>query len=200
MKTILFCVFISLSQILIAEEIKGNIVRVIDGDTVTILHNKNEIKVRLEGIDSPETGQDYSNKSKQALSKMVFGKEVLLKKSGTDKYNRTLGIIFVDNINVNSKMIEDGWAWHYKRYSNDDELAELEVNAKRLKRGLWQDENPIAPWEYRLNKKYPKKVEGYWLNTPTNVRHNSNCKYYQNTKKGRTCGKDEGAPCGICGG
>ena len=64
----------------VTEEISGKVVGVTDGDTITVLVNKETIKVRLEGIDAPESGQSYGTKSKQALSEMVFGKAVTVKK------------------------------------------------------------------------------------------------------------------------
>ncbi|MCH1438263.1 MAG: thermonuclease family protein, partial [Rubripirellula sp.] len=77
----------------ITEHLTGKVVSVADGDTVTLLVNQKPLKVRLYGIDAPETNQSFGNKSKQALSAMVFGKTITLKKTGKDKYGRILGII-----------------------------------------------------------------------------------------------------------
>jgi len=93
----------------IVEEIHGKVVGVTDGDTITVLVNKGTIEVRLEGIDAPESGQRYGTKATQALSAMVFGKAVIVKKAGTDKYGRTLGIAIVCGVDANAKMVEDGW-------------------------------------------------------------------------------------------
>ena len=81
----------------------------------------------------------------------------------------------------------------------------LEETARTAKRGLWADEAPLAPWDYRARQQAalaaPEVAKGqYWLNTSTNVRHNRSCEYFQKTKKGRFCGPDEGQPCGNCGG
>ena len=189
----------------VTEEINGKVAGVTDGDTVTVLVNKTTIKVRLEGIDAPESKQSYGTKSKQALSEMIFGNNVLVKKTGEDRYGRTLGVIMLGEENINAKMIEDGWAWHYKKYNNEERLAKLEVEARSAKRGLWADPNALAPWDYRERQKRPEKIKTdptalYWLNTSSDVRHNERCEYFKQTKRGRLCGPNEGKACGICGG
>jgi endonuclease YncB( thermonuclease family) len=186
------------------EEISGKVVGVTDGDTLTLLVNKETIKVRLEGIDAPESGQSYGTKSKQALSEIVFAKVVTVKKTGSDKYGRTLGFVIVGDVDANAKMIEDGWAWHFRKYNDEERLAKLEVSARTAKRGLWADASPLAPWDYRARKKKAQpeqKVEGlYWLNTSSGVRHNEQCEHFKKSKKGRLCGPTEGNACGVCGG
>jgi len=89
-----------------------------------------------------------------------------------------------------------------------DRLANLEENARKAKRGLWADETPLGPWEFRARQKTPEVAPeeskdpkmSFWLNSSSGVRHNQRCEHYQKTKKGRFCGADEGKPCGICGG
>ena len=102
----------------IVEELTGKVVSIADGDTVTVLVNQEQIKVRLEGIDAPESRQSFGTRSKQALSEMVFGEKVTVGKTGADRYGRTLGMIVVDGVDVNAKMVENGWAWHYKQGSS----------------------------------------------------------------------------------
>lgn len=192
--------FASPPQVL--EELTGKVIGVTDGDTITVLVNKESIKVRLEGIDAPEAKQSFGNKSKQALSEIVFGKNVIVKKTGEDRYGRTLGVIMVSNVDANAKMIEDGWAWHYKNYNDEERLAKLEEKARAAKRGLWADPNPLAPWEYRTRQRTSNDPPAtmFWLNSSSNTRHNQNCEYFKNTKRGRICGPNDGKPCGICGG
>lgn len=191
----------------VTEEISGKVVGVTDGDTINVLVNKETIKVRLEGIDAPESGQSYGTKSKQALSDLVFGKTVTVKKTGTDKFGRTLGFVLAGDVDANAKMIEDGWAWHFKKYNDEERLAKLEVAARKAKRGLWADDTALAPWDYRARQKTPQagpKADDskamYWLNTSSGVRHNERCEHFQKTKKGRLCGPNDGKACGICGG
>ena len=200
-------------------ELRGKIIHVTDGDTVGILVGNETIKIRLEGIDAPESKQAFGTKSKEALAKLVAGKDTVVKKTGEDRYQRTLGTIYVGQTNVNEKMVADGWAWHFKKYSKDEELAKLEVKARESKLGLWVDPNPLAPWEFRdrqkekarieptpsdLNPKEPSQkvpvAKRFWLNTSGNVRHNETCTYFNNTKRGRFCTASDGKACGKCGG
>lgn len=187
----------------VVEEFSGKVVGVTDGDTITVLVNNESIKVRLEGIDAPESGQSFGTKSKQALSETVFGKQVTIKKTGEDRYGRTLGVVVVGDVDANAKMIQDGWAWHFKKYNDEDRLAKLEVEAREAKRGLWAEATPLAPWDYRARQKKPEKEDPdalYWLNTSSGVRHNERCEHFKNTKNGRLCGPNDGKACGICGG
>jgi|TARA_R110002095_G_scaffold153786_2_gene133618 endonuclease YncB( thermonuclease family) len=180
----------------------GKVIGVTDGDTIKVLVNRQSVIVRLEGIDAPESSQSFGTKSKQALSTIVLGKTVTVKKTGEDRYGRTLGIIMVGDLDANEKMIQDGWAWHYKKYNDEERLAKLELSARQAKRGLWTDSNPLPPWEYRARKKSPNNTPAtmFWLNTSSNVRHNENCEYFKNTKRGRSCGPNDGKACGRCGG
>lgn len=196
----------------VVEEFSGKVIGVTDGDTIKVLVDKMSRTVRLEGIDAPEAKQSFGTKSKQALSKLVAGKNVRVLVTGTDKYKRTLGKVEIDGVDVNSQMIEDGWAWHCTKYNSEKRLSKLEENARNAKRGLWAEENPLPPWEFRArqktggiaeaNTKAPAESSptGFWLNTSSGVRHNSRCEHYRNTKRGRDCGPNEGKPCGICGG
>ena len=84
-------------------------------------------------------------RAKQFTSDMVFGKEVDIKAVDTDRYGRTVGWVFINGQNVNEAIVRAGLAWHYKRYSSDQNLAAAEVAATHDKIGLWADENPIPP-------------------------------------------------------
>jgi len=108
--------------------------------------DRQEIRIRLNAIDAPERGQDFGQKSKEALADLVFGKDVRIETHGKDRYGRTIGEVFVGSTFVNEKMVQDGWAWNYVRYSKSQRLAALETQARAAKKGLWAGKSPIAPW------------------------------------------------------
>ena len=133
-----------------AETIQGLVVKIADGDTLTLLTGSNEkIKVRLAGIDTPERKQPFGSEAKQALSKLVFQKKALIEVETKDRYGRTVGIVFVDGQNINYELVRQGMALVYRKYTNDEILYELEAQAKTKKTGLWADAKPIAPWSWR---------------------------------------------------
>lgn len=127
------------------------VIGVKDGDTVVLLTSgKTEITVRLSEIDAPERKQAFGTVSRTFLSDLIFGKEVKLEKSGTDRYGRTLGFIYMRNgTNVNVEMVENGMAWQYDKYSNSAVLKKAQASAKSRRIGLWRDPYPVAPWEFR---------------------------------------------------
>jgi endonuclease YncB( thermonuclease family) len=130
--------------------LSGKVVKVIDGDTFYLLKDDNTtIRVRMFGIDCPERRQDYYQVCKDALGSYIFGEYVTLVTKGKDGFRRTLATVFYQNENINLKMIQNGFAWHFKRYSSDPVMAEAENKARAAKIGLWKMDNVIAPWEYR---------------------------------------------------
>ena len=141
----------------IAQDIgpKGKVVRVKDGDTVVVLtEDQEEVTVRLTHIDAPERYQDFGNRSKQLLSRLCFGQDVVCLGNNHDRYGRILSEIQLpDGRIANQVMVDSGMAWHYKYYSSSTLYDSLENNARQLKRGLWSHPNPIPPWEYRRSKR-----------------------------------------------
>jgi hypothetical protein len=108
------------------------------------------VKVRLEGIDAPEKSQEFGEASRLALSALVAGKIVDVFSTGKDRCGRTLGWIEVDGIDVNRRMVADGWAWQFTKYNTETKLAQLQQDAKRSRKGLWKAPNPpMPPWDYR---------------------------------------------------
>lgn len=152
-------VFIILTISILAQNITGKVVSVTDGDTIKVLENNKEYKIRFSGIDAPEKSQDYGQKSKQFLSNLIFGKIVKVEIRDIDKYNRYVSDVYLENVWINSEMIKNGYAWHYKQYSKDQNLAKLEDTAKEKKLGLWADKNPVAPWDYRHGTKNITETE-----------------------------------------
>ena len=151
---LLTTLFFLLSLAVQADTLEGNVVKIADGDTLTLLTSTNEqVKIRLAGIDTPEKKQPFGNKAKQALAKLAFQKQVLVEVEAKDRYGRTIGVVFVDGLNVNAELVKQGMAWVYRKYTDDKRLYTLESEAKQAKRGLWLDENPIPPWEWRRGRR-----------------------------------------------
>lgn len=95
-----------------AEEFSGQVVGVIDGDTIDVLHDQRTERIRLKGIDCPEKGQPYGSRAKQATSELVFGKDVTLETLAKDKYGRRITTVLLPNgTNVNYTLVKDGWCW-----------------------------------------------------------------------------------------
>jgi endonuclease YncB( thermonuclease family) len=125
----------------------GKVVSIADGDTLQIEAGE-QLTIRLEGIDTPERGQPFGNQARRHLSDLTYGKIATVAVSGEDQFGRSLGIVTVDGQDINAAMVRDGFAWRYL-YSSDKELARLEAEARRERRGLWQDRDPTPPWDYR---------------------------------------------------
>lgn len=133
----------------------AKVVKVSDGDTITVLtQNKESIKVRLYGIDAPETKQDFGKASKQYLSSLIAGRIVEVKSSGQDRYGRVLGTIYLDGADINAKTVEEGYAWAFVKYSKI--YAAQQSKAIKNKAGLWRQKDPQAPWDFRKAKKKRK--------------------------------------------
>jgi endonuclease YncB( thermonuclease family) len=165
--------------------ITGKVVGVSDGDTITVLDgSKQQHKVRLEGIDAPESAQAFGQKSKQSLSDMVFGRNVTVVSSKTDRYGRALGKVTLEGKSINYVQVMYGMAWFYRAYSKDlsseDAKAyeQAEQTARTDKRGLWADPSPVAPWEFRRGKREPKVVVTAPAATSGEVIGNKNSRIY----------------------
>lgn len=146
-KTIVLLLFLSIFAISpsYAETWTAKVIGIKDGDTIAVLHEGKEETIRLNGIDCPEKKQAYGNRAKEVTSELVFKKIVNIEPLTKDRYGRTVANVFTeDGKNVNHEIVKQGYAWWYRKYAPKDiELAELEEEAKKAKRGLWQDENPI---------------------------------------------------------
>lgn len=134
------------------ENILCQVVKIADGDTFTCLtYDKKQLKVRMASIDAPEKSQDFGQRSKEKLSSLIFGKEVVVSIESYDKYGRAIAEVFNqdNNISVNYTMVFTGYAWNYARYSKDPAYAEAQELAQKNKVGLWSMKNPIEPEKFR---------------------------------------------------
>ncbi|MEG1087780.1 MAG: thermonuclease family protein, partial [Cetobacterium sp.] len=93
-------------------------------------------------------------KSLSVLKNMIDGKIVEVKEKDKDQYGRVVGEVYYNNKNLNLYMLETGNAWWYKQYAKDNvEFAAAQEKAKFEKLGLWKEDNPMAPWEFRRKNK-----------------------------------------------
>ncbi|WP_045494013.1 thermonuclease family protein [Chryseobacterium sp. StRB126] len=137
----------------------GKVIKVSDGDTITVLLKGNtQKKLRLAEVDCPENGQAFGKNAKQFTSSQVFGKTVKFKETSTDRYGRSIAKIYYDNDKYLSKeVIKAGMGWWYFSYSKDDSLGKLQEKAQQNKIGLWQDVHAVAPWDFRKMKREQSK-------------------------------------------
>jgi endonuclease YncB( thermonuclease family) len=140
-----------LSVMVPAAEIRGKVVAVLDGDTVTVLDDldKAKFRIRLSGIDAPEKKQAFGAAAKKHLSGLIFGKMVSVRFKEVDRYGRIVGTIWIDGEDINRRMLRDGMAWHYSLFDKTPEYAEAERLAREKKRGLWIERNPVDPHHFR---------------------------------------------------
>ena len=134
----------------------GKVVGVADGDTITVLRDKEQVRIRLYGIDCPERHQAFGRRAKQFTSKLVYGKVVEVEVMATDRYGRTVALVAVNKQILNEELLKAGYAWVYYQYCHEmicHAWADYQFAAKLDKRGLWRDPDPIPPWEFRRKKR-----------------------------------------------
>ncbi|MGB9150648.1 MAG: thermonuclease family protein [Burkholderiales bacterium] len=155
--TTLLCVFTTGAA---QADITGRVVSISDGDTVTVMtENYVPHKIRLSGIDAPEKGQAFGQRSKQNLSDLIYNKAVRVEERTTDRYGRIVGLIWLDDKDICLQQIVDGYAWHFKKYQKSQPQTErilysqTEIQAREAKKGLWLDADPIPPGDWRKGRK-----------------------------------------------
>lgn len=136
-------------------DLTGRVVRVSDGDTVSILDKSNtQHKIRLFGIDTPEQDQPYGKSAKRALRDWVGDKHVGVVVVETDSYGRQVGTLFWEGENINAAMVSGGHAWWYRHYAPHEQiLAVAEQRARQQGLGLWASSAPIPPWDWRKGQR-----------------------------------------------
>jgi len=132
------------------------VVYVPDGDTFDVERDGKKIRVRLYGVDTPEASQRYGQNAKTFTSSQVMGKTVDVQEIAVDRYKRVVGIVSVGNLALNLHLVQYGYAWVYHQYCKKpfcSEWAKAEEVARKARRGLWKNPEPIPPWEYRRAKR-----------------------------------------------
>lgn len=144
-------IFFSIS--LYSAEIIGKVIKVADGDTITVLDDNNKKhKIRLAKIDAPELKQSYGIKSKNYLESLIYNKPIKVLYSSIDRYKRILGIVYLGDKEINLIMLKNGLAWHYYT-DKTPSYIQAEKSARDKKIGLWSESNPINPYIFRRKQK-----------------------------------------------
>ena len=150
MKPLFLLSLLLLSLAVFSAEIKGKVVAVSDGDTITVLDemDKGNFKIRLDKIDAPEKKQPFGSKAKQFLSSLIFGKQVTVRFKAVDRYGRIVGVVYCDEVEINLLMVQNGYAWHYSHYDKTPAYINAEKLARANKKGLWADHAPVNPYKF----------------------------------------------------
>lgn len=209
-----FLLFLSASLVLAQGSFTDKTVGISDGDTIQVMHEGKPEKIRLAEIDCPEKRQAFGTKAKQFTSRLVGGQVVTVQVRTKDRYGRTVGEVFLeDGRSLNRELVKAGYAWWYKKYSDDESLGQLELEAKEAKRGLWSDPNAVAPWDFRRGKGSSQtsrkttiaSASGvYHGNLKSQVFHAPSCRYYNCQNCGTVFSSRSEAisagyrPCGMC--
>jgi endonuclease YncB( thermonuclease family) len=154
MRARLLLLVLFLAQPAWAEVVVGKVVRVSDGDTLTLLVQQKQLKVRLVEIDAPESKQAFGERSRKSLGEICAGEQATVSFSSRDKYGRVLGRVQCKGIDANSEQVRRGMAWVYDRYVTDRSLYALQNGARAAHAGLWADKHPTAPWDWRRQHKH----------------------------------------------
>lgn len=153
MKTLIFIGALLVSQVSNAEYLESlKIKRVVDGDTVHVFYQDEVYKIRLTEIDAPERDQPYGSNSTEYLKSLLKEGMVDVDISGTDRYGRKLGRLYWRGMDINRELVSAGYAWVYDQYVTDNSFYENQSKARNSKKGLWEDQNPLEPWNWRKLK------------------------------------------------
>lgn len=138
------------------QRLSGLVVRIVDGDTIDILNSEHTLsRVRLQGIDAPEKSQPFGDLSGDHLATLINGKDITIEWRKRDRWGRIVGKILFAGDDVCLEQVKSGFAWHFKRYENEQSeedrqlYAEAERAARCQKIGLWSGSNQTPPWEIR---------------------------------------------------
>jgi len=150
MKRLFTLLSLFLALCVTAAELRGKCIRVTDGDTITVEEKDGgKFRIRLAGIDAPENTQPFGKESKAYLSLLLLNQEVTVKFKDIDHYGRIIGRVECSGKDASKMMLKSGLAWHYSYFDGDKESSNLQKKAQESKIGLWSDEDPVPPWEYR---------------------------------------------------
>ena len=125
------------------------VIGILDGETLTLQINQKPVRIRLANIDAPERAQAFGRQSRQSLTELCMGKEAEYKEQDPARHAEIMALVTCNGVEVNRVQIERGMAWVHDRHNNDFTLPALQLMARRDRKGLWADANPVPPWEFR---------------------------------------------------
>lgn len=131
---------------------QARVIGITDGDSITVLHEGKQVKLRLHGIDCPELHQDFGRAAKKFTSDQAFGKVADIEALGKDRYYRTVALVTIEGSSLNESLLKNGLAWVYPKYYKEGDWYQLEEQAQKSKLGLWSDPRPTPPWDFRKDK------------------------------------------------
>ena len=182
--------FIILLSCSVSHAWTGKVVGISDGDTIKVLHEGKQVKVRLYGVDTPEKAQSFGQKAKKFTANFAANKIVDVEPIDIDRYGRTVGLVNVYGKSLNKELVRAGYAWVYRQYCKESfcsEWLKIEDIARKANAGLWIEPNPMPPWEWRkakngASKSTPALLGGqgmtYHGNISSHVFHRPSCKHY----------------------
>ena len=145
-----------LAQGAVGAEFVGRVVSIQDGDTLTVLVSREQIRVRLTEIDAPEHNQPFGTRSRQSLGELCANRDARVRVMGKDRYGRTLGRVVCSTVDANAEQVRRGMAWVFDHYVTDRSLYAVQDEAREARRGLWADQNPVPPWKWRERRRAGK--------------------------------------------
>lgn len=147
---------LALAGVAQAAELHGRVIAVPDGDSIVVLDDRRrQYRVRLAGIDAPENGQRYSDRSRDHLGAMLRRRHVVVMWHKRDSYDRLVGVVYLEGRDINREQIRAGYAWWYRAYAVEQteearrDYEQAEIEARLARRGLWADRRPVPPWAWR---------------------------------------------------
>lgn len=133
------------------------VVGIQDGDTLTArcpdaAGAATAVRVRLAEIDAPERGQPWGTSARESLSELCFGKQASLSETGRDRYGRAVARVTCQGEDASVYQAKRGMAWAYLKYLTDKSVLDATESARTERVGLWADQAPVPPWEWRRMK------------------------------------------------